>query len=231
MSGSSELKYRVRGTASVLYDADDASVGDKVTRYHVVNNLNHYADIHGQQRVHWSARALGPAKTPYLATVATGYLNVLTSAPFPIALRPDGSSYRVRIRIGGCVSNALGGPGKFAVMLSTPYARDAPYRLLTDVLSGALATDQVWISNDVNSTTPAFLTGKSKGVNGWDNMIALTAAEAAPFMTTISVPVDISGASAGLPVCMVQVMIFAGLGDSAYEARLYYADATEFYGE
>ena len=190
-----------------------------------MNNTNHYQDICGQVRAHWSARALGPAKAPYLSADSTIWTNVMTTAPFPLAMREDGSSYRLRIRVGGANRVALQA-ARYAVLLASPYSRGAPVSIVYGAVSGAAPTDRVWYSNKVSSTTPAFLTGQSRGTNAWDSMIALTQAESAEFLSVAPTPVDIAGASSGVPVCMVQCMVFI----RGSESDLYYFEATEWYG-
>ena len=235
MSGSSELGYRVRGTASALYAADDMPLDDKITRYHLVNNLNHYSDIHGQVLVHWSCRSsIGPAKIPYAYSTATGWREVMRSGPFPLSLRPDGSSYRVRIAVGGRLSNVAASPGKIAVMMSTSVPRvGSPYVSLGTGSTAASYTDSIWISDDITNTTSAFRSGVSQGPQAYTRMIALTADEVTSFMTTTSTPVDIGGADSGVAQCIVQIMAFAKLNQpvgGTHEMRLEYLEATEFYG-
>lgn len=230
MSGSSELKYRVRHTPSTLYAADDLPVGDKATRWAIVNNYNHYADLHGQVRAHWSARSGGPGKAPYLEASSTSWTNVLTVGPFPLAMRPDGSSYRVRIRVGANVDNVLS-PGRVAVILSTPFAPTAaPGDVLAGAVSGRIPTDRVWYTDtQFTNTTAAFITGKSKGARAWDNMIALNSSEAPEFFTNTNTPIDVGGRDSGVAQCLVCCMVYLKAGGN--NTRLQYFEATEWYGE
>lgn len=234
MSGSSELGYRVRGTASALYADDDMPIDDKITRYHLVNNLNHYSDIHGQTLVRWSCRAsFGPAKTPYVFSTATGWREVMRSGPFPLSLRPDGSTYGVRLAVGGRLSNVAASPGKIAVMLSTSVPRvGSPLLSLGSGATAATYTDSIWFSDDVTDTSSSFRVGKSQGPVAYDRMVFLTADEVSSFMTTTSTPIDIGGADSGVAQCIVQVMAYTKLNQpvgSSHEMRLEYLEATEFY--
>lgn len=231
MSGSSELEYRVRHTASSLFNAPYRPVGDKATRWVLVNNTNHYADIHGQVRACYSSRAVGPAKSPYYETYSTDWKNVMTTAPFPIAMREDGSSYRIRVVVGGAAENAAAAC-RFGVVLSLFGAPTDPRSTLEQAVAGTIPTDSVWHTDSATSgTTPAFLNGKSKGTFNWDRLIALTRDEAAPFLTVTGTPLDISGSSSGVPQCLVQLFVFAKTSNGLYGARLHYFQATEWYGE
>lgn len=231
MSGSSELEYRVRHSASSVFNAAYRPVGDKATRWILVNNTNHYADIHGQVRASFSSRAVGPAKTPYYATNSTGWKNVMTTAPFPVAMREDGSSYRIRVVVGGAAENAAAAC-RFGVVLSLFGAPTDPRTTLEQAVAGTLPTDSVWYTETATTgTTPAFLTGKSKGPNSWDRLIALTQREAEPFLTVTGTPLDIGGAASGVPQCLVQLFVFAKTSNALYSARLHCFQATEWYGE
>jgi hypothetical protein len=61
-------------------------------------------------------------------------------------------------------------------------------------------------------------------------MIALTADEAAPFITVTGTPIDIGGAASGVPQCLVQLFVFAKTSSALYSARLHAFQATEWYG-
>ena len=231
MSGSSELEYRVRHTASTLFNAPYRPVGDKATRWVLVNNTNHYADIHGQVRACYSSRAVGPAKDPFYSTYATDWKNVMTTAPFPLSMREDGSSYRVRIVLGGAIENAAA-VASFGVVMSRFGAPTDPLSTLVGAVANTAPTDSVWVPVATTaSTTPVFLTGKSKGTRAWDRLIALSQSEAAPFLTVTNTPLDIGGASSGVPQCLVQLFVFAKTNNGLYGARLHYFQATEWYGE
>ena len=230
MSGSSELEYRVRHTASDVFNAPYRPVGDKATRWILVNNTNHYADIHGQVRANYVSRSIGPVKESYYSTNSTSWKNVLTTAPFPIALREDGSSYRVRVIVGGATENVLAA-ANFSVVLSRFGAPTDPLTTIENAISGFIETDSVWTTtSNVSSTTPVYATGKSQGQIAWDRMIALTADEAAPFITVTGTPIDIGGAASGVPQCLVQLFVFAKTSSALYSARLHAFQATEWYG-
>lgn len=230
MSGSSELSYRVRHTAASVFNTPYLPVGDKATRWILVNNTNHYADIHGQVRAHFSSRAIGPGKEPYLFTDSTSWKNVFTTAPFPIAMREDGSSYRIRIALGGATEN-VAAAASFAVVLSRFGAPTDPRTRVEQAIAGTIPTDSVWATTSTPGTSPSFLSGKSKGTYAWDRLIALNQPEASSFVTTTGTPIDIGGASSGVPQCLVQLFVFAKSSNGIYAARLHYFDATEWYGD
>ena len=152
------------------------------TRNVVLNNLCHYADSYGQTLVNWSATAAaltGGYGYLYPGSPAdlTGYLPSLIGMwKVPLRIRADGSSYKVRIRIGGA-SDTAGESVRFFAALALPGYGIG--RVLYDgtVLAGmpALHGDAIFGTVATTSTTPAWLTGVSQGNNGWSTMIQLPA--------------------------------------------------------
>ena len=102
MSGFSIWTGRI--AKPTAYPTDDCPIGAVVGRDYAVNNAMHYADIHAQNRVSWVSQT-----GTYLESVNQhngGWEAIWIGARFPISLRPDGSSYRCRVRVAGMGENA-----------------------------------------------------------------------------------------------------------------------------
>lgn len=222
--GTSELGYRVRHEASAVFNADDRPVGNYAARSILTNGLNFYADIHAQQRMCFAARAIGPTKDAFFGTNSLEWTQVAASGAFPIAIRENGESYRIRLDVGGCTENA-GTKVNFAVVLAPII--DAPSVLET---VATVDTDSVWTSGDVSSATPAYVSGTSRGPAASARLIGLTALEVSQYTVATGTPVDIGGASGAVPQCLVNLVVFAKTEDVLYQARLYNVCAQEWSG-
>lgn len=214
MAGTSEFTARVRLEPAVVFNAADLPVGNIATRA-IANNLNHYQDSYGQVRMAWGARA--GAGTAYWTTAATTeWVQLGTTGAFPIAVREDGSSYRVRISL-----YAEGLTGFFGVVLAPT---DRAKGVLTAVQTaagdpGGLYTDSVWLTGG-GGAAPALIAGVSQGVKAFSDMVFLNAEEMYGFVTTRSGPVDIGGDETGSAACMVSLSIWAHGTASVYGATL-----------
>lgn len=220
-SGFSTWQGRIRKATS--FPGDDAPIGPVTGRDYAVNNANHYADIFGQVRARWAAQAGG-----YIVATNTANLSwkpIWVAERFPIALRPDGSSYRVRVRINGSAENASFKVG-FAVSLSTPDPAS-----IHSVYPGSAATDAVWSAGtNITATSAAYLAGASLGSSAWTTMIAMTATEAAACVRSTSTIVDVAGSRISVTQAMAALVFWAYVEDTAHQARLYAVDGEEWPG-
>lgn len=218
-AGFSTWQGRIR--KATTFPGDDAPIGPVTGRDYAVNNANHYGDIFGQVRARWGAQAGG-----YIVATNTANASwrpIWIAERFPIALRPDGSSYRLRVRVNGSAENASYKVG-FAVSLSSPEGGHGVY-------PGSAATDAVWSTGtNITATTAAYLSGASLGSAAWTTMIAMTAAEAAACVRSTSTIVDVGGSRISVTQAMVALIFWAYVDDTAHQARLYAADAEEWPG-
>lgn len=222
--GTSELGYRVRHEPSTVFNADDRPVGNRASRDILANGLNFYADIYGQQRMSFAARSMGPAKNPYFGTNRTPWTQVAASGAFPIAIRENGESYKMRVALAGCIEN-VAAKAQFAFVLAPVIDALAILESTTTI-----RTDSVWVSLETASVTPAYLTGASKGANAWVRMVGLSALEASAYLVATGTPVDIGGDSGGVAQCLVNLVVFAKTDNATYQARLYNASGQEWPG-
>lgn len=222
--GTSELGYRVRHEASAVFSADDRPVGNRASRDILANGLNFYADIYGQQRMCFAARSMGPAKDPFFGTNRTAWTQVAATGAFPIAIRENGQSYKIRVALAGCIEN-VAAKAQFAIVLAPVIDALAILESVSTV-----ETDAVWVSAETASTTPAYLTGASQGPDAWDRLIGLSTLEAAAYLVPTNTPVDIGGAVGAVPQCLVNLVVFAKTDNATYEARMYNASGQEWAG-
>ena len=222
--GTSQHQARIRfpSTEPTAY----APIGPVVGRDWAANNVNHYSDIHGQRRACFMGSPLtGTGWYQLDSTALDRWVVMYASAEFPIALMPDGRSYRIRIRVAGSSSGG-GDDARFAVVL-------APLGAARGVLrpgSGTLASDAVWLSGVTNTTTASYRTGVSQGPEAWDNMVGLTAAEAAGYLRTTATLDEAGGNRASVRQCLVALTIFAMQADVGSPPRLHGFTADEWVG-
>lgn len=220
--GFSTWQGRIRKDPA--WPTDDSPVGAVTGRDYAVNNAMHYADIMAQNRVELSQR--GGAYIEAISPVSGGWAIAWVGASFPISLRPDGSSYRCRVRIAGCGESAVD-KVRFAFSIGPALGTAAAYALTSPSVA---TTDNVWDTGDVSSATPAYLTGATLGVEAWTTQIALTAAQAAQCTSVVSTIVDVAGAPVSVTQAIVQPTIWTYTDDSAHPARLYAASLEEWPG-
>lgn len=227
MSGTSEKQARIRTDFAALLTGDARPVGNIATR-DVANNLNHYQDSFGQVRMAFAART---DVTGYLASASINQWVLLdATGEFSLAMREDGRSYRVRVEIGGCLESASGS-GMLAVVLAPlASARDLLQSVVSaDGVTGA-RTDAVWVSDPITTTTIAYRVGASQGPNAWDRQVALTAAEAARYVTPVSGFADIGGALIAGPQCRVNLSVWGTTTVAGNDVRCHAAVLTEWVG-
>lgn len=200
-------------------------VGAAIARDFAVNNLLHFADEYAQVRVAWT-----PTVTTYSG--GTGYLTGRTSAlsvniwypiasygPFPIALREDGRSYRLRVRIAGASSG--GHAVKFRLVLAPQ--SEAPARVTQSL-------DSIYETATTTSSTGAWLTGASV-LSSLATQVQATSEETSAWITTTSTLTDLAGDDTGASQCLVSCAIYGSTANVASIPRLHGVYAAEWIGD
>ena len=208
MSGFSTYAARVRHPAT--FTVADAPIDTVLARDHAINNVNHYADIMGQVRANWNARPGAYIESDN--SNSKTWRTMWHCPTFPIALRPDGSSYRVRVRIAGAGESAA--EVRFAVSLGSAHSS------AFSVYPGTATTDAVWSTGAITSTTHAYRTGASLGTEAWTTMVALSATEASACVRVTSTVLDTNAVPIGVTHALVQAIVWGYDDDVAHHARL-----------
>ena len=189
----------------------------------ITNNLNHYADEHAQVRC---AFAVGSTSFTggqgYLAPVTISTVDqwywVASGPTFPIPMRADGSSYRLRIRLAfGCSSAA--GTVTFKVILG-PESIASGYDFPEDDCSFEAST---------TATTVAWRTGASLG-SANATQIYVPRDLAAAWMSSATTLADVAGEPAAVPQLLVGLHVFAKTSHATSQPRLYGLYAAEWVG-
>ncbi len=220
--GTSEHSGRLlTGLTFPAGDPVDASFA----RDYMVNNANHLADEHGQVRVAWvsSATAYSGGQgyiQPTTLAITNSYRSYVKTNAWPIPIRQDDSSYRMRIRLAFAAS-AVAGTVTFRVVLAPLGASEG--FLLT-------APDEFSYEASATTTAVAWRTGVSKGPLANATQIYLTAARAAGFSTLTSTIADVGGAPTVAAQTLVALHIFAKTTHLSSQPRLYGVYAAEWIG-
>ncbi len=213
----------LQGNPPTQYDA----IGASNTRDFVVNNLLHYADIFAQVR---AAMALTKSTysggqgsiSGYGSPDADVWYPILDVGPFPIPLRADGSSYRLRIRIGG--ASSTGHAVKFLACL-------APSATAALGLANDIADDFQFETVTTSSTTHAWLTGASRGSEAWETQIVVPAIYAAAWTQTTDTLDDLGGDAVSVDQCLVHLVILGSTANAASVPQLSGLYAAEWIGD
>lgn len=215
---TSPYGYRVR-VGSQFGTAGASPISAVYARRVLLNNLCHYADVFGQVRASWAS---GTGKTPISTTTpaAANTPYFLWSTSFPIALRADGSAYKLRIRIAGASSDNATAV-RFRAVVGSPLVVS---RLVTS------ATDSAFLTATTTSSTGAWLTGASNGSNAYTTMIEMTPDEVADAIVTVGTPVDIAGADRGVAQALVTLAVYGQTANVASTPQLHGVYAAEWVG-
>jgi hypothetical protein len=217
-AGFSTWQGRIRKDPS--WPTDYSPIGPVTGRDYAVNNAMHYADVFGQVRVQMSLAA--GAYVTSLNTASTTWAPTWVGPTFPVQLRPDGSSYRLRVRIAGAGESA-GFKVRFAVSVGSPDA-------LFPLYPGSSTSDAVWSTGDISSTTVAYRAGASLGSNAWPTMAAMSALEVAPCSRSTPTITDVAGDPISVTQAIVQAIVWTSVEDVAHPARLYAFSLEEWPG-
>lgn len=215
---TSPYGYRVR-FGSQFGTAGASPVSAVYARRVLFNNLCHYADVFGQVRAAWTN---GVGKTPLQSTTPT-VVNTpffIWSTSFPIALRADGSSYRLRVRLAGASSDNTNAV-RFRAVIGAPLVVS---RLV------ATATDSNFLTATTTSSTRAWLTGASAGTAAYTTMITMSAEEVADAVVSVSTPVDIAGAGRSVAQALVTLAVYGQTANVAATPILGGVYAAEWVG-
>ncbi len=219
---TSEYHYRV------LLDLADVGVAkkalDPTTSRSLMSNLNHMADEFAQVRVTYSGTVAAlSGKAGYLSSrtptsTATPY--AVTSWSFPMSIRAQGQSYKLRVRIGGATANATA-TATFTAVLSPGNTAPA---------SVGDASDAVYVTAGTASTAAAWLTGVSQGAGAYTTMMEMNAAQVAACWNDFPTKVSLSGDPATVTCAWVTLSIFAETTNVTHVPRLYSVYAAEVIG-
>lgn len=188
----------------------------------VHNNLAHFADQSAQVHICWAATGPGiNAATTYFVASESTYLSF---GPFPLRLRQDGRSYKLRIRIAGATTGGDYSVRFFAVIAP---AGEAQQHLV--------AADSVY-QTGVAAGGAAWLTGASIGPNAYPTMIEIPASLTSQWVATTSTLDNVGGDPVGVEQCLVSLNIRASLtwlggGSSIPQARLHGVYLAEYIGD
>lgn len=178
--------------------SDYAPVDTFVARDFLMNNAAHMADQAGQVRVNWMVDD-GSSGITVINVGSVGlspYGRAIAFGPFPISIRDDGSSYRMRVRVRGYYNGGAG----------TGY-----YRLVLGGWSRSFADANL---ADVTALPNVKDLSVSSGTDGWitdaSPVIYMNASQVADETRGLSV----AGAAGGSAiysarVCMVYLHVFA----------------------
>lgn len=222
---TSPLKGRLeRGAVAALSSYQPISA-ESALNYRL-NNLLHYADEYAQVRVNWMAPATAWSGgqgyiTGRTSSLTTGtYYPITSFGPFAITLRERDGSYRLRVRLAG--ASSAGNEVQFRAVLCPQ--RDA------GILVNELATDFMFETGQVTSTSAAWLTGASLGDNAWETMVWIPPDWTAAWMTETSTLSDVGGDRVTVEQCLVSLNVFGRAVNAGSVPRLFGAYAAEYVG-
>ena len=187
----------------------------------MLNNLCHYADVFVQVRAAFNTSPrVGKG---YIDSTTPSVVNTpffIWSTSFPIFLRSDGSSYKLRIRIAGASSDGVNAVRFRAVI--------GPATTISRIVT--TATDAQFLTATTTSSTAAWLTGSSQGTDAYTTMIEMTADEVANAIVTTSTPVDIAGGGRSVAQAVVTLAVYGQTANVAATPRLHGVYACEWVG-
>lgn len=183
--------------------AAQGAIGAGISRDFATNNLLHFADEFAQVRAAWSTTlAAFTGQSAYLTGRTDGsadvWYPVIASQAFPVPLREDGRSYRLRVRIGG--SSDGGELVQFRIVLA-PQGE-------AGVLVNTVNEDFIYETDETLVTTPAWLTGASQGSQAFTTQIEIPASYVSAWMVETPTIADVAGAAVTAPQCLVSLCVF-----------------------
>lgn len=206
---SSVNKAFIRITAAQAAENDPCDA--VIARDCIVNNAAHIADEAGQVRVAWIAR-----DGEYISTgthdVAYDFTHVVSYGPFPLSIRSDRTSYRMRIRLRGHYS---GSSGDAYLVLSG----DSDVTQAIQNVTGNAA------SFSVVSTTDGWVTP-----DGGSNTIYMSEAQVSAATGVISTLDAVGGSPYQAAICTAYVHVYASTGVATDQIRITGVEAAEFIG-
>lgn len=206
---SSVNKAFIRITAAQAAENDPCDAA--IARDCIVSNSAHLADEAAQVRVAWIAR-----DNEYISTgthdVAYDYTHVISYGPFPLSIRADRSSYRMRIRLRGHYS---GSSGNAFIVLSGG----------ADVMLAMQVTSTNAASFSVSSTTDGWITP-----DGGSNVIYMPESYVADATGVISTLDAVGGTPYQAAICPAYIHVYASTGIATDQIRITGIEAAEFIG-
>lgn len=222
---TSPLEAFIRSDEGVEFRPYDAVLARDV----LVNNASHLADSHGAQvLVKWipTHTSFGRANTnSYLAsrsspTADSWFRCGGPFGPYSLKIRPDGSSYRVRVRV--AASGSTSGDLTLRIVLA-PLARGEAWLLEPG--------DHVYETELINSTSAAWYSGVSLGSNGWTTMCALSPVRVVECLASTSTLTGISGTPVTIQQTACYLHVFMKTTDGATVGRLQGLIASQWIGD
>lgn len=219
---TSPYGYRVR-IGSQFGTGGESPISAPYARRVALNNLCHYADVFGQVRASWASSPRVGGKgylTPTTPTVVdTPFL--IWGTHFPIAVRADGSAYKLRIRIAGASSDGLNAVRFRAVLSPAAYNAAVSTR----------AEDYVFLTTTTTSSTAAWLTGTSQGADAFTTMVELTSRDVSEAATITSTLSDVGGSERAVAQTLVMLGVYGQTANLAAVPRLHGVYAAEWVGD
>jgi hypothetical protein len=184
------------------------SLNAAVTRDCILNNSSHLCDEATQVRVNYAAK-----DGTYLETVGeTGRQLLMRFGPFPLRMRPDGSSAKMRVRLNGSLAAA----GTEDVLFVLGGA---------DAWRTGVEGDENVATFELGSTTPGWVDAHT------DNIISVPAAETPALLTNIVSYGAVSGADpVAVPIYLAFLHVVAVDQQSANQIRISGVYAAEYIG-
>ena len=208
-------------------DGDTSTaLGASLARDYLLNNLCHYADEYAQVRVAWTSTASAySGGQGYLAPGTTNatFVKLYESHAWPIAMRADGSSYRLRIRTAFARSAGAGTITLRVVLGAAVTGGDG---------SDLRRTDDGVYTATVASSSAAWVAGTT-GATAYTTFLYLTPAVLARYVPIVPTSTldDLGGAPASVNQPLVRLRIYAKTSDVASQPRLHGLYAAEWIGE
>ncbi len=171
----------------------------------------HLFDESAQVRVNWGARSASAYREASGAPVI--WYPITTVAAWPLKLRSDGESFRLRVRVSGAASSAH--TVTFRVVV------DTPSNLQRAAMATTLGTN-VW-EGQTSSTTPGYITPSGS------NIIYLQAGAIAP--SALRTFDAVAGATPiTVSTVMVTARVYGETSDAAAAIRLFGLYIAEYVG-
>jgi hypothetical protein len=200
-----EIWVRYDDTAELV---TQTAVNAAIVRDCILNNSSHLCDEATQVRVNYAAK-----DGTYLETVGeTGRQLLMTFGPFPLRMRPDGSSVKMRVRLNGSLAAA----GTEDILF-----------ILGDAESwhSGVEGDENVATFELGSTTPSWVDAHV------DNIISVPAGETPSLLTNIVSYGAVSGADpVAVPIYMAFLHVVAVNQQSANQIRVSGVYAAEYIG-
>lgn len=224
MPGTSSEGRRIKHAATI-YNAAQAPLDAVAMRDFVANNLLHYADSMAQVRAQFAAVSNAASggnnySTPRRTVDRNIFMHMWTSGDFPLSLRANRGSYKLRVRVAGASSNNTNAV-KFRVVV-------CPRAIANSEVNQV--ADYVYETATTSSSTAAWLTGASQGSAAYSTMVSISPDQISAWTRSLSTITDLSGTPIALPACMVSVSVYGHTVNTGATPQLYNCHVQEWVG-